>query len=58
MSSPRQKLAEVTKLVEEMSEGTSDLPAPLARNVSDGLQMSRTIIAMYLPNITHLLQMS
>jgi hypothetical protein len=55
MSSSRQKLAEVTKLVDEMRRGASDLPQPLARTVDEGLQMSRLIIGMHLPNITHLL---
>ena len=55
MPSARQKLADVTRLVEEMAEGVSDLPPSLARTVDEGLQMSRLIIARHLPNIAHLL---
>jgi hypothetical protein len=54
MQSPRHKLAEVTKLVEEM-DADSNLPQSLAQTVNEGLQMSRLIVGRYLPNITHLL---
>jgi len=54
MPSARQKLADVTRLVEEMQE-ESNLPPPLARSVDEGLQMTRLLIAKHLPNLAHLL---
>jgi len=54
--SPRQKLADVTKLVDAMhGEEASDLPPPLARTAAEGQRMTRAILGQYLPNISHVI---